>query len=51
MENKKNDSEKNLNELKNGEKTVNEIRKEWGLSPISNGDELLITFKDKDKND
>lgn len=51
MENKKNDSEKNLKELKNGEKTINEIREEWGLSPISNGDELLITFKDKDKND
>lgn len=50
MENKKMDSEKNLKELKNGEKTINEIRKEWGLSPISNGDELLIALKDNDEN-
>lgn len=51
MENKKIDGEKSFRELENGEKTINEIRKEWGLSPIPNGDELLITSKDKVEND
>ena len=50
MENKNIDGEKNLKEFKNGEKTINEIRKEWDLSPIPNGDKLLIPSKDNDEN-
>lgn len=33
-----------------GEKTVNEVRKEYGLSPITNGDSTFIDIKDNLKN-
>lgn len=33
--------------IMNGEKTVNEVRKEYGLSPITNGDSTFIDIKDK----
>ena len=37
---------KKLKELKNGEKSINEIREALGLSPVPNGDDMYMTYRD-----
>lgn len=36
--------QRNLERLNSGKATTNEIRKEYGLKPIKDGDERLIKF-------
>ena len=40
-------SKKKKKKIMQGEKTINEVRKEYGLSPITNGDSTFIDIKDK----
>ena len=43
-------NQKNINEIQNGEKTINQVRAENDLHPIAGGDELIITKAQSDNN-
>lgn len=43
-------SKESFQKIAQGEKTINEVRELYGLSPITNGDSTLIDIKDNLKN-